>query len=327
MPGSEATPGTPATTAPERSESVAGARRERVDAEPVTALALGVDVGGTKTAVAVTRGAEILEHALAPTPVTDLTALVETIEALVRPRLEQHAFASVGVCVPGLLDPCTGLVAHAANVPALVNSVFGEVLERRLRIPVRVENDANAAAWAEHRYGAARAWRSSFFLTVSTGVGGGFVSEHGLHRGRHGYAADVGHVTLVPDGRVCSCGERGCVEAYSSGTSVADRVSEALGRAVTTREAFRLARAGDPAAEAIVGEAARALAIVLTTATKVVDPDGLVIGGGVAAHEPWFVARVREHLDRALRTYRPVPLAVAQLGDRAGVIGAASLSE
>ena len=289
-------------------------------------VAIGVDVGGTKTALAVTRGATILEHAVAPTPVTDLAALVETIEALLRPRLDARPFAQVGVCVPGLLDPCSGVIAHAANVPALVDTAFGEVLQRRLGLPVVVENDANAAAWAEHAYGAARAWRASFFLTVSTGVGGGYVSEHGLHRGRNGYAADVGHVTLVPDGRVCSCGERGCVEAYSSGTSIAARASEALGRSVSTREAFVLARASEPAAASVVEEAARALAIVLTTATKVVDPDGLVIGGGVATHEPWFVERVRTHLDAALRTYRPVPLEVAQLGDRAGVIGAASLT-
>ena len=136
----------------------------------------------------------------------------------------------------------------------------------------------------------------------------------------------MGHITLVPDGRLCSCGERGCVEAYSSGKAVAERAGEAYGRPMTTREAFTLARAGDPMAATVVGDAARALAIGLMSVTKVVDPDGLVIGGGVATHEPWFVERVREHLDRALRTYRPVPLAVAQLGDRAGVIGAASLS-
>ena len=305
--------------------------RTRVDPRAEThaaaeGVAIGVDVGGTKTALAVTRGATILEYAVAPTPVADLTALVATIDGLLRPRLDARPFARVGVCVPGLLHPDSGVVAHAANVPALVGTAFGAVLQRRLGLPVVVENDANAAAWAEHVYGAARAWRTSFFLTVSTGVGGGYVSEHGLHRGRHGYAADVGHVTLVPDGRVCSCGERGCVEAYSSGTSIADRASEALGRRLSTREAFALARAGEPAAASVVEEAARALAIVLTTATKVVDPDGLVIGGGVAAHEPWFVERVREHLAAALRTFRPVPLEVAQLGDRAGVIGAASLA-
>ena len=313
----------PGSSGASRDEAAAARAGTRAHADTLT---LGVDVGGTKTAVAVTRGAVILEHAVAPTPVADLAALVKTIEALVRPRLDARRLAKVGVCVPGLLDPCGGVIAHAANVPALVGVAFGEVLQRRLGLPVVVENDANAAAWAEHAFGAARAWRASFFLTVSTGVGGGYVSEHGLHRGRHGYAADVGHVTLVPDGRVCSCGERGCVEAYSSGTSIADRASEALGRSVSTREAFVLARSGEPAAASVVEEAARALAIVLTTATKVVDPDGLVIGGGVATHEPWFVERVREHLDAALRTYRPLPLEVAQLGDRAGVIGAASLS-
>lgn len=287
---------------------------------------LGIDIGGTKTAVALTRGAEVVEHTVAPTPVSDLGALVNTIEALARPYLERHALPSIGVCAPGLVNPHTGIVGHTANVPALIDVALEEVLRARLGLPVRVENDANAAAWAEHRYGAARAWRASFFLTVSTGVGGGYVNEHGLHRGRHGYAADVGHITLVPDGRLCSCGERGCVEAYSSGKAVAERASEAYGRPMTTREAFELARANDQPAATVVGDAARALAIGLMSVTKVVDPDGLVIGGGVASHEPWFVERVREHLDRALRTYRPVPLAVAQLGDRAGVIGAASLS-
>ncbi len=309
-----------------RSEVQPGDRTRSAD--PSTAgLMLGIDIGGTKTAVALTRGAEVVEHTVAPTPVSDLGALVNTIEALARPYLERHALPSIGVCAPGLVNPHTGIVGHTANVPALIDVALEEVLRARLGLPVRVENDANAAAWAEHRYGAARAWRASFFLTVSTGVGGGYVNEHGLHRGRHGYAADVGHITLVPDGRLCSCGERGCVEAYSSGKAVAERASEAYGRPMTTREAFELARAGDQPAATVVGDAARALAIGLMSVTKVVDPDGLVIGGGVAAHEPWFVERVREHLERALRTFRPVPLAVAQLGDRAGVIGAASLSE
>jgi glucokinase len=290
------------------------------------ALTLGVDIGGTKTAVALTRGGEVVEHTVALTPVDDLGALIQSIDTLVRPFLARFEVASVGVCAPGLVDPSTGLIGHCANVPALIDAPLEAQLCDRLGLPVRVENDANAAAWAEHRFGAARAWRASFFLTVSTGVGGGFVSEHGLHRGRHGYAADVGHITLVQDGRRCSCGERGCVETYSSGKAVAERASEAYGRSLTTREAFALARAGDPVAAAIVADAARALATALVTVTKVVDPDGLVIGGGVASNEPWFVDQVRAHLAASLLTYRPVPLEVAQLGARAGVIGAANLS-
>jgi glucokinase len=296
-----------------------GARDER-------RTALGVDIGGTKIAVALTRGGEVVEHVMAPTPVDDLGTLIESIDTLVRRFVTRYEVASVGVCAPGLVDPSTGLIGHCANVPAIIGTPFEALLRDRLCLPVRVENDANAAAWAEHQFGAARPWSASFFLTVSTGVGGGFVSENGLHRGCHGYAADVGHITLVQDGRRCSCGERGCVEAYSSGKAVAERASEAYGRPVTTRETFRLAREADPVAAAIVADAARALATALMTVTKVVDPDGLVMGGGVAANEPWFVDQVRAHLDASLLTYRPVPLEVAQLGDRAGVIGAASLS-
>jgi glucokinase len=316
VPGSEVVP-------PERHRAAV----RRPDAAPAAVgTALGVDIGGTKIAVALTRGAEILEHTVTPTPVDDLAALIEAVDGLVRPYLTRSLVAGVGVCAPGLVDPSTGLIGHCANVPAIIGAPLEGLLSERLGAPVRVENDANAAAWAEHRFGAAREWRASFFLTVSTGVGGGYVSEHGLHRGRRGYAADVGHITLVQDGRRCSCGERGCVEAYSSGKAIAERASEAYGRLVTTREAFELARGSDPVAAALLADAARALATALMTVTKVVDPDGLVIGGGVAANEPWFVDQVRAHLEASLLTYRPVPLEVAQLGDRAGVIGAASLS-
>lgn len=295
------------------------------DAPQVRGDALGVDVGGTKIAVAVTRGAEVVEHVATPTPTDDLPVLLDAIVALVAPRLATHGFTAVGACAPGLLDPDTGVTRYASNVPALDGVNLGEALGERLRVPVRVHNDANAAAWAEHRYGAAVGWRSVFFLTVSTGVGGGYVGECGVHRGRYGYAADVGHMTLVPGGERCSCGELGCLEAYTSGQAVAARASRAYGRRLTTQEAFARARAGEAPAREVVDTAARYLGLGLATTAKILDPEGIVVGGGVATHEPWFVEEVRRHLGEALRNFRPVPLEVARLGPWAGVIGAAGL--
>jgi glucokinase len=292
-----------------------------------TGVAIGIDIGGTSIAAAVLQGSEILRQGSVATPGTDLEAFLGAIESLARPWLEEFSVRQVGACTPGLLDPATGRVLYAANIPVLRDVDLSLLLGERLGVRTHVENDANAAAYGEFRFGAAADWSSVFYLTVSTGIGGGYVDGNGLLRGARGYAADVGHTTVVPHGVACPCGERGCLEAYASGTAIARAASASYGEDISTREAFARAAGGEEQALGVIEEAACHAAVGLANAAKTLDPEGLVLGGGVALGSEYFVERVRVNLEVFLRNFRPVPLRLATLGSLAGVIGAAALAE
>lgn len=297
---------------------------EALRTEPEAAI--GVDIGGTKIAIAVVRGSAVVEEASFETPQSGVRDIVEAIAASLRGMGEQAAGRAVGACAPGLLEVPSGRIRFATNVRGLSGSTLGELLTARLGTQVRIENDANAAAFAEYRFGAGADLRSMFYLTVSTGIGGGFVDAGGVMRGSHGFAADVGHMTVDPAGPVCSCGERGCLEAFTSGTAIARQGERAFGTPVSAHEVFARARDGEAAALRIVDEASDVLARGLANVCKMLDPDGIVLGGGVAMEGEFFLAVVRRHLEGYLSNYRPVPLRQAMLGRLAGAIGAAALA-
>lgn len=288
--------------------------------------AIGVDIGGTKVAIALVRGCNVLEESAFDTPQTGIHDLVERIAESLRDVDGEIAGRPIGVCAPGLLDVPSGRIHFATNVNGLSGSKLGGLLSARLGVPVHVENDANAAAYAEYRFGAGVTMRSMFYLTVSTGIGGGFVADGNVMRGSHGFAADVGHMTLNPDGPVCSCGERGCLEAFASGTAIAREGERVLGVPITPHEVFARARAGEPAAVAIVERVSDALARGLASVSKILDPDGLVLGGGVAMEGEFLLAIVQRRLEKYLANFRHVPIRQARLGRLAGAIGAATLA-
>lgn len=288
--------------------------------------AIGIDVGGTKVAVALVRGRTVLEEAAFETPQTGVDDIVERIVGTVGRLDEAVGTRAIGVCAPGLLDVPSGRIRFATNVRGLSGSKLGALLATRLGAEVHVENDANAAAYAEYRFGAGAGLERMFYLTVSTGIGGGFVADGGVMRGAHGFAADVGHMSLSADGPVCSCGERGCLEAFASGTAIAREGERVLGFPISPHEVFARARGGEVDAAAVVERASDALARGLANVAKILDPDGIVLGGGVAMEGEFFLAIVRQHLDRYLANYHPVPLRQAKLGRLAGAIGAAALA-
>jgi glucokinase len=290
------------------------------------ARAIGVDIGGTKIAAIVAQGNRILAYTKAPTPQTGLADLEECVEDLVLPWLKQHGSMPIGVCTPGLLDPVTGTILYASNIKALTNVDLASHLTQRLGVSVYVENDANAAAYAEYHYGAGHGWRSVFYLTISTGIGGGFINQYGIFRGSRGYAADIGHMTVNPDGPICSCGERGCLEAYASGVFIAKHASALYQQPLTTRDVFIRAQAGEQRALSIIDQAAQYLALGLANTSKVLDPEGIVIGGGVASAGPFFRGKIQHYLSIYLRNFRTVEVRCASLGTLAGAIGVASLA-
>ncbi len=281
---------------------------------------LGLDLGGTKIAAGVLVGERLVSYLERPTP-KGATAIVRALAEAAREAARGQAVAAVGVGTPGPLDFERGVVRFAPNLPGFKNFPLKARLEALLGLPVELENDANAAALAEHHLGAARGARHSLFVTVSTGIGGGVIVDGKVHRGAFGQGGEVGHLTVLPGGPLCGCGNRGCLEAVASGRALERDAAYAYGREVPVPELFSRK---DPKARALVEGAAFYLGLALAGLQKVLDPEVVVLGGGVAlGGGEAFVRRVEAAYRGHLRGWRRAPLRLAALGRETGVIGAA----
>jgi glucokinase len=305
-------------------------------------VVLGVDVGGTKIAVAAVEGAKAHGGVEQPTVTDSTEALLDGLESTVRTAIEGSGEPeAIGVGVPSQIDYATGTVETSVNIP-LTGVPLREELGRRFGVPVFVDNDANCAALAEaHILGK----NDLLMLTLGTGVGGGVVTAGITFRGANGLGAELGHFTLNPDGPPCpgSCPNRGCVEAYCSGqalerdaTEIAQdnpdsRLSEFIGDdgMVRGRELVRAAEEGDQDALAVFENFARMLGVAIAGYVNVFEPGHLAIGGGLSRASHLFLDRaVREARLRALPAlWRRTTIALAQGGADAGVIGAGVLAE
>jgi glucokinase len=304
-------------------------------------LVLGVDVGGTKVAVAALRGLEVVARAERPTVLTSSSALLDGLEHTAREVIAQSgAPMAVGVGVPSQIDYGTGTVETSVNIP-LTGVALREELGRRFGVPVFVDNDANVAAFAEARL---LDCDELLMLTLGTGVGGGVVTGGRIFRGAHGLGAELGHFTLMPDGPPCpgNCPNSGCVEAYCSGQALerdatelasdkpGSRLAAALdsdGR-VSGRELVTAAEEGDSDSVLVLGRFARMLGVAIAGYINVFEPERVVIGGGLSRAAHLFLDRaVQEAGARALPAlYRRVQISLAQGGPDAGVIGAGLLA-
>lgn len=308
--------------------------------------AIGIDIGGTRVKAGVVDvHGRVLERLDRATPTHSPAATEETIVEIVTALRRRHHVRSVGVGAAGFIDENRATVLFAPHL-AWRNEPLRTRLMDRLRLRVVVENDANAAAWAEHRFGAARGEDSVVLVTLGTGIGGGIVRHGVLDRGRHGVAGEFGHMLVVPGGRRCECGNRGCWEQYAggsalardarefaaSGTPLAGRLLDAAGGkvdAITGRVVGACAEGGDAAAQGLLRETGEWLGIGLANLAAALDPAVLVVGGGVSAAGEALMEPARGTFDHTLtgRGYRPAPrIAVAELGNDAGFIGAADLS-
>jgi glucokinase len=304
-------------------------------------VVLGVDVGGTKVAVAAVDGVTA-KHAMQEPTVTGSTgALLDGLEATVRGVIEQSGEPeAIGVGVPSQIDYATGTVETSVNIP-LTGVPLREELGRRFGVPVFVDNDANCAALAEaHILGE----DNLLMLTLGTGVGGGVVIAGVTFRGAHGLGAELGHFTLNPDGPPCpgNCPNRGCIEAYCSGQALErdatelardkpdSRLAQCIGAdgMVTGRDLVEVAEAGDTDALLVFDSFARMLGIAIAGYVNVFEPDHLAIGGGLSrASHLFFDRAVQEAGMRALPAlWRRTKIALAQGGADAGVIGAGVLA-
>jgi glucokinase len=309
-------------------------------------LTIGVDIGGTKVAAGVVdEDGAVLAHVRRGTPSTDAQATEDVIAGLVGELRRDHEVEAVGIGAAGFVDAARATVLFAPNLAWRDEPLRAE-LQERTGLPTVVENDANAAAWAEHRFGAGRGHDHVVMLTLGTGVGGGLVLGGRLYRGRFGLGGELGHMVVVPDGHRCGCGNRGCWEQYASGRALVREARELA--ATSPARAGRLLELGEGSPEGVTGpevtqaalegdEAAlECFAIVgtwlgqgIADLVAVLDPGAVVVGGGVSAAGEILLGPARERFERTLsgRGHRPAAeVLLAEMAGEAGLVGAADLA-
>jgi glucokinase len=309
-------------------------------------LTIGVDVGGTKIAAGVVDpSGTIVEQVRVSTPATTAQAVEEGIVTAVSMLAGRHEVVSVGVAAAGFVDEKRSMLRFAPNLP-MVDRALRDLISPRVGLPVVVENDANAAAWGEHRFGGGRGAGDVVLITVGTGLGGGIVLDGRLLRGAFGTAGEFGHVRMVPGGILCGCGNHGCWEQYTSGSALV-REARALARtqpqtaarllelaggqpeAINGRTVTQAAGEGDPAAVSLLAELGRWLGEGIADLANVLDPAVVVVGGGVSEAGDLLLepARVAYSALLSAGAYRPhLRIVAAELGNDAGLIGAADLA-
>ena len=307
---------------------------------------IGLDIGGTKICGGVIDGrGVILSQGRRDTPALDPAAIIAEAASLTRELSSQHQIDAVGVACAAFIDRSGSTVYFSPNL-AWRDEPLKARLESALELPVTIENDANAAAWGEFRFGAAADAGNMVMVTVGTGIGGGVVVDGVLMRGAFGVAAELGHMRVVPGGIRCGCGNRGCWEMYASGTALVREAQELVvsgsplaarlgelcaGDPATLRgpDVTRAAAEGDPAAIELLGDLGVWIGEGLASVAAILDPELVVLGGGVSEAGALLIDPALAAFRRNLtgRGHRPeARFALASLGNDAGMIGAADLA-
>lgn len=312
------------------------------------ALALGIDLGGTKIAAGVVDATgRILGRGHRMTqPREGWEAVVGRMveaseEALAQAGVALDSLVGVGIASPGPVNPQTGVVVEAANL-FFKNVPLVRALYERFRRPTYLEHDGRAAALGEYRYGAGKGASNLVFVTVSTGIGAGIILGGRPHQGSHFSAGELGHTVVLPEGPQCTCGKHGCLEAVASGTGIARLAREAMERGeapvlerlaggdparVDARLVAEAVRQGDEGCRQVLDQATFYLGLALAGLINVIDCDRIVIGGGVAKMGDLLFEPVRRTVaERVVATARDVQIIPAALGSDAGILGAASLA-
>lgn len=307
---------------------------------------VGVDVGGTKiSAGLVDERGKLLARERTESPATDPAAIVHTIGKLVRSLAGADEVEAVGVCAAGFVDKQRATVVFAPNL-AWRDEPLKERLQQELDLPVVVENDANAAAWGEFTFGAGEDVEDLLMLTIGTGVGGGVVIDGELVRGGFGMGGEVGHIQMVPGGVKCGCGNLGCLESYGSGSALVRVTREKAAEDPTAARTLvelaggdvarisgplvtEAARAGDAFALARLAELGDWIGQGVATLTAVLDPNVVVVGGGVSEAGALLLDPIRASFEShvTVRSHRPMlEVRQAELGNAGGVVGVADLA-
>ena len=297
---------------------------------------IGVDVGGTKmTAALATRDGKIVKLLRIQTKREEgaeggFKAICEMVKSLLdEAKIQGLSVEKIGVGFGGPVDFERGTVYLSHHVPGWENFPLRNELEHRFGIPVIVDNDANAGTLGEWMFGAGKGVNDLLYVNIGTGIGGGIISGGNLVRGWRNLAGEIGHMTVKPDGPVCTCGRKGCLEALASGSAIGREGTERFGKPMKSEEVFQLAEQGDPTAKQILAEAVDALAFAIGAAANLFNPKKVILGGGVAeAPEHLLIEPLRERLVPYTlpQVYEGLEVVRAQLGYDAGIMGAIALA-
>ena len=316
----------------------------------MTDIYIGIDLGGTNIKLGcfdpdlnLLCNDSVAFKADSPPP-----AVVDKIAIAIEKLLAENTLTltgvkAVGLGAPGPSDIAKGVIIASPNLPLFKNTPLRDMIADKLGKPTIFENDANAACFGEYTLGAGKGVKDIAFFTLGTGIGGGIVSDGKLVHGYKDAAAELGHTIIYPEGRLCNCGQKGCVEAYASALSTAKIATEALAkdklstlrtilekdRTITCKDVFDHARAGDKLAIEITDQTAKALALLCVSVLHSTGPERIVFAGGmIAAGEP-LLDRIKHHFDKQIWSIKKetVEICFATLGENAGIIGAAALAK
>jgi glucokinase len=306
-------------------------------------LTIGIDIGGTKiSAGVVDSSGNLIDSSKCSTPAEGGKELISSVVNLVKELNKKHEIKGIGISIAALISSDYGTIVGAPNIANLSKLNFANEIKEEFKLPIIIENDANSAMWAEFKFGSAKGLNPVMFFIIGTGVGGGLVIDGKLFKGANGIGAEFGHMCVVPNGLLCGCGAKGCIEQYASGGALIRYANEALlanpdkseevlsfgegklsGTALT-----KAAKAGNELALAAFSKQADWLGLACASYSLMIDPQAIIIGGGVVDAGELFLAPVRA----AMRKYMPfaeshVPpkIIAAKFGNDAGLIGAADL--
>ena len=300
---------------------------------------IAIDIGGTliKSALVSSDG-KILKSKKTPTQASESRDIITSNLREAFDKVYESSAIAVGIGSPGCVDPKTGIVDAVDNIPALSGLCLTDFLKGHKEIPVMIDNDANNAAKGEYLFGIGKGTKNFMGITLGTGVGGGLFLDGRFYRGTNNYSGEIGHMTYIPDGLSCACGKNGCLEAYASGPAMVRSAKSMLKRnfntklskhkvdAITPELICKLADQGDRLSMSIVHDVARALGIVLGTATNLMNLECIAVGGGISLagdvlFQPLGIYAARHTLPRA---YECCIIKPSEIGNDAGLLGCAA---
>lgn len=290
---------------------------------------VGIDIGGTNIkAGLVDDSGAVRDARRMPSVIDDIDALLKTLTTIVADFQSHASIEAVGIGIPGLRSTKTHLIETSPNIPCIHNLNLETLLSKQLKLPVISENDANAGAYGEWVAGAGRRLQHMAYLTIGTGLGCGLILSGALYRGASGYAGELGHVNVEPDGRPCACGSTGCFETRVSAAGLIETARE-LGMNETSAEAiYNAAIRGDTAALAAFADIGRFLGIACADLINLLNLESIIVGGGVMASADLLLRSATVEVRR--RAFEPAaricPIVQSQLRTDAGLIGAAMLA-
>jgi glucokinase len=321
-------------------------------AAPRDDLVIGVDIGGTKVAAGlVDPGGKVLFHTRNPMVCSDgavralavVTQAIETVSAQATSIAgDRSLIRGIGICSPGPLDPNTGVVINPPNLPCWRNFPLAAEIAKIYRVRVKLDNDANAAGLAEALWGAGHGYRNVFYATIGTGIGTAILFDGRIYHGRTGAAAEGGHMSIDYNGPRCACGKPGCIETLAAGPAIARRARAKLesGRSsslldlaggnrdlVTSEMVGKASAAGDQAANEVLRETVELLSFWLGNIVDLLEPDVMIVGGGVASTLKPFLPEIKDRLRECCvnQSCQEIPLVSARYGEDAGIAGSAAL--